>query len=88
MHQIHPDLLRSGDATALQAAEALIRALTQPEWPENRLKLNSRMARKTLTVLQSYLAVSEVRDYLADLARKNYRTNSRQWHYFRYKYLF
>jgi hypothetical protein len=31
MPQIHPDVLRSGDAAAIQAAEALIKALTVPK---------------------------------------------------------
>lgn len=88
MLTIHPAVLRSGDAAALQTAEALVRALTTPIWPENQLKLNSKMTQKTVAALQAYLAVPEVRDYLTDLSLKGYRTNSRQWHYFRYKYLF
>lgn len=86
--QIHPDVLRSGDAALLRAAEALVKALTTPNWPENRLKPNGKMTQKTLTALRAYAAIPEVRDYLNDLLLKNYRTDSRQWHYFRYKYLF
>lgn len=85
---IHPDLLRFGDTAGIQAAEALVKALATPEWPENRLKPNGKMTRQTLAALQAYAGISEVRDYLADLALNRYRTNSRQWHYFRYKYLF
>jgi hypothetical protein len=88
MLRIHPDLLRFGDTAAIQAAEALVKALTVLDWPENRLKPNGKMTQTTLTALQAYSAVPEVRDYLADLALNHYRTNSRQWHYFRYKYLF
>ena len=38
MPKVHPDLLRSGDTAAIQAAEALVKAMTVPEWPKNRLK--------------------------------------------------
>lgn len=88
MLHVQPDLLRFGDTAAIQAAEALVKALTTADWPENRLKPNSKMTQKTLTALQSYAAVPEVRDYLASLSLNGYRTDSREWHYFRYKYLF
>ena len=86
MLKVRPDILRSGDVATIQAAEALVKALTVPKWPENRLKPNGKMTQKTLTALQSYAAVPEVRDYLADLSAKGYRMDSRQWHYFKYKY--
>lgn len=88
MPKVHPDVLRSGDPAQIQAAEALVKALTVPDWPENRLKPNGKMTQKTLTALQVYAAIPEVRDYLANLALNGYRTDSREWHYFRYKYLF
>lgn len=88
MPKIHPDVLRSGDAAQIQAAEALVKALTVPEWPENRLKPNSKMTQTTLKALHACSAVPEVKDYLTELAIKGYRVDSRQWHYFRYKYLF
>jgi hypothetical protein len=88
MLRIHPDLLRFGDTAAIQAAEALVKALTVLDWPENRLKPNGKMTQTTLTALQAYSAVPEVRDYLADLALNHYRTNSRQWHYFNVSYFY
>ena len=84
--RVRPDVFRSGDAAALQAAEALVKALTAPEWLENRLRPSGRMTQPTLTALRAYAAVPEVRDYLTDLAQNGYRSKSRQWHYFKYKY--
>ena len=84
--RVHPDVLRSGDAAAIQAAEALVKALTTPDWPENRVRPGGRMTQATLTALRAYAAVPELRDYLTDLAQSGYRSKSRQWHYFKYKY--
>ncbi len=84
--RVHPDVIRDGDPATIQTAEALVKALTTPEWPENRLRLGGKMTQATLTVLQSYNAVQEVRDYLIDSAKNSYRTDSQQWHYFKYKY--
>jgi len=88
MPQVHPDLLRSGDAAAIQAAEALIKALTVPDWPENQINLRLPMTRKTLAALEQQRAISEVDRYLTELAENDWRTHSRQWHYFRYKYVY
>jgi hypothetical protein len=84
--RVHPDVLRSGDAATIQAAEALVKALSTPDWPENRLRPGGRMTQATLTALRAYTAVPEVRNYLTDLAQNGYRSKSRQWHYFKYKY--
>lgn len=86
MLHVQPDLLRSGDTAAIQAAEALVKALTTADWPENRLNPNGKMTQRTLTALRAYSAVPEVQDYLADLAKNGYQADSRQWHYFKYKY--
>ena len=64
----------------IQAAEALVKALSTPEWPKNRLRPGSKMTQSSLTALQSYSAVQEVRDYLIDLVKNSYWTDSRQWH--------
>lgn len=86
MPQVHPDVLRSGDAAMIQAAEALVKAITTPEWPKNRLKPNGKMTLKTLAALQSQSTVTEVQDFLVDLAKNGYQINSLRWHYFKYKY--
>lgn len=83
---IHPDLLRSGDATAIRAAEALAKAGRDPEWPEIRLRLNDRMTRDTLDALRRYAHIAEVKDFLALIDQENYRVKSQVWHYFKYKY--
>jgi hypothetical protein len=62
-------VLRSGDAVAIQAAEALVKAITTPEWPKNRLKPNGKMTQTTVAALRAYSTVPEVRDYLADLVK-------------------
>ena len=86
MFQVHPDVLRSGDAAMIQAAEALVKAITTPEWPKNRLKPNGKMTQTTVAALRAYSTVPEVRDYLADLVKNAYQVESRIWHYFKYKY--
>jgi hypothetical protein len=63
--RVHPDVLRSGDAATIQAAEALVKALSTPDGPENRLRPGGRMTQATLTALRAYTAVPEVRNYLA-----------------------
>lgn len=84
--KVCPEVLHSGDAAAIQAAEALVKALTVPEWPKNRLKPDGKMAQTTLTALRTYSAVPEVQNFLAELAKNGYQAESREWHYFKYKY--
>jgi len=84
--KVHPDVLRSGDAATIQAAEALVKTLSVPEWPKSRLRPGGKMTQATLTALWPHGVVQEVRDYLIDLVKNGYRTDSRQWHYFKYKY--
>lgn len=86
MRRVHPAVLGAGDTAAIRAAEALVKALTVPEWPQNRLRPGGKMTQATLTALRAYAAVPEVRDYLADLVKNGYQSDSRQWHYFKYKY--
>ncbi|TAN51574.1 MAG: hypothetical protein EPN21_06300 [Methylococcaceae bacterium] len=69
-----------------QAAEALGKALSERRWPESRIRPGNRMSRATLDALEAHSSVPEVRRYLADLAANDYRTPSRTWHYFKYKY--
>jgi hypothetical protein len=88
MPQVHPEVLRSGDAAMLWVAEALVKALTTPNWLKNRLKPNGKMTQRTLTASRAYAAIPAVRNYLNNLMLKDYRTDSRQWYYFRYKYFF
>lgn len=68
------------------AAEALGKALVEREWPENRIKPGNRMGRATLDALEASRHIPEVQRYLAQLQADGYRTPSRSWHYFKYKY--
>lgn len=84
--RVHPDLLRSGDAPAIQAAEALIKASTTPEWPQIKLRRNDRMTRDTMDALQKNTHIPEVSDFLRFLDEAGYQSSSQIWHYFKYKY--
>jgi len=86
MLHVEPDLLRSGDTAAIQAAEALVKAGQESEWPEIRLRRNDRMTLDTLNALRQYAHVSEVKNFLALLDQADDRVPSQIWHYFKYKY--
>ena len=45
--QIHPDVLRSGGATAIPSAKALVKALIVPDWATRRFEAGNR-TRQTL----------------------------------------
>ncbi len=66
----------------------LSKAAAEKQWPENKLKLKMPQTRETLASLQAYSHVPEVSRFLADLEQSGYRVDSREWHYFRYKYHF
>ncbi len=83
---VHPDLLRFGDLAAIQAAAALVKAITTPEWPEVRLRRNDGMTRDTVDALRKNMHIPEVKNFLIFLDETNYRTPSQIWHYFKYKY--
>ena len=40
--RVHPDVLRSGDAATIQAAEALVRALATPDWGTKKFKAGNK----------------------------------------------
>ena len=88
MPHVHPDVLHAGDPATIQAAETLVKALTVPEWPQNQLNPKLPMTRKTLAILERQRAIQEVDRYLTQLAQNGWQTDSRQWHYFRYKYVY
>jgi hypothetical protein len=53
MPHVHPDLLRSGDAAAIQAAEALVNALTTPDWGTRQFQAG-KMTQRTLDQFDAY----------------------------------
>jgi hypothetical protein len=70
-----------------KAGQAIGSALTEKKWPENRLKPRMRMTRDTLAAIKA-ADTTEGRSFLRKLERDNYRVNSLEWHYFRYKYFY
>ena len=86
MPHVHPDVLRSGDAAALQAAEALVKALTVPEWPSLSLAVHDRMTRATLDALTTERHIPEVADFLRKVRSNPATVDSLEWHYFKRRY--
>ncbi len=70
-----------------KAGQAIGKALVEQKWPENKLKPKMRMTRDTLAAIKE-ADTREGRDFLRRLERDNYRVNSLEWHYFRYKYFY
>ena len=68
MPKVHPDVLRSGDAPTIQAAEALVKALTVPDWGKRTFK-TGKMTQRTLDEFAPYRNVAEIQDLLASIQR-------------------
>lgn len=68
------------------AVTVLGKALTEKQWPVNKLKLKIPMTKETLASLQANSHIPEVSQFLAKLERNAYKIDSNEWHYFRYKY--
>ncbi len=86
MPRVHPDVLRSGDPAAIQAAEALFKALTTREWPSLSLAVNDRMTRATLDALATSAHIQEVADFLRKVRSNPATVDSLEWHYFKRRY--
>ncbi len=69
MFQVHPDVLRSGDAAAIQAAKALVKALTVPNWGTKTFQAG-KMTRKLEVGLLPYASIPEVARVLEALQTK------------------
>ena len=69
MPHVHPDVLRSGDTAAIQAAEALVKALTTPDWGLKKFQAGN-MTRKLEAGLLPYAAIPEVRQVLDAIKSK------------------
>ena len=59
MPRVHPDVLRSGDFAAIQAAESLIKALSVSDWGTKNFQAG-KMTRRTLLVHSKKLALLAV----------------------------
>ena len=69
MFQVHPDVLRSGDAAMIQAAEALVKAITVPEWGTKRFKAGNK-TRQTLSDFAPFAHVPEIQDLIEKITRR------------------
>jgi hypothetical protein len=67
--RVHPDLLRSGDPAALQAAEALVKALTVPNWGIRIFKAG-KMTQRTLNQFDAYQHIPEVKHLIDAINNK------------------
>lgn len=86
MPKIHPDVLRSGDDERIQAAKALLKALTVPEWGTLNLSLHGRLTRATLESLATSGSIPEVADFLQRVNNNPSAVGSLEWHYFKRRY--
>lgn len=87
MPQVHPDVLRSGDAAAIQAAEALVKALTIPEWGQKNLTRHKKMTEKLITQLKAHRYHPEVANFLTRLRADTAHIDGRELHYIQRRYL-
>ncbi len=85
MPQVHPDVLRSGDAAALQTAEALVKALTVPDWGIRTFKAG-KMTRKLESGLLPYASIPEVQQVLVAIQTKQ-PIDGRLSHYVKRRFL-
>ena len=85
MPKIHPDVLRSGDAPTIQAAEALVKALTVPDWGTKKFQAG-KMTRNLEAGLLPYSAVPEVQQVLNAIKNKQ-ALDSRLIHYVKRRFL-
>ncbi|MFZ1642836.1 MAG: hypothetical protein WAV07_15665 [Candidatus Contendobacter sp.] len=85
MPQVHPDVLRAGDPATLQAAEALVKALTVPDWGIKNFQVG-KMTRKLEVGLSLYASVSEVQQVL-DAIKNKQPLDGRVIHYVKRRFL-
>ena len=69
MPKVHPDVLRSGDAATIQAAEALVKAITTPEWGTKRFKAGNK-TRQTLSDFAPFAHIPEIQDLIEKITRR------------------
>ena len=69
MPQVHPDVLRSGDAAAIQAAEALVKALTVPNWGTKTFQAGNK-TRQTLSDFAPFANLPEIKKLIDEIQRR------------------
>ena len=85
MPKVHPDVLRSGDAATIQAAEALVKALTVPNWGARTFKAG-KMTQRTLDEFAPYQNIPEVKQLISDIKNKN-PVDGLMLHYLKRRYV-
>lgn len=87
MPRVNPEVLRSGDFAAIQAAEALVKAQTQNQWGQKDLTRNKKLTAKLIAQLQNHCQHTEVTDFLRRLQTDPIHVDSRELHYMQRRYL-
>jgi hypothetical protein len=87
MPKVHPDVLRSGDAATIRAAEALVKAHADPQWGQKNLTRHKKMTEKLTTQLEAHRHHPEVADFLTRLRTDTAHVDSRELHYIQRRYL-
>ena len=85
MPKVHPDVLRSGNAAQVEAAEVLVKALTTPDWGLKKFQAG-KMTRRLEAGLLPYAAIPEVRQVL-DAIKNKQALDSRLIHYVKRRFL-
>jgi len=69
MPKVHPDVLRSGDPVTIQAANALVKALTVPEWGTKKFQAGNK-TRQTLNDFAPFAHLPEIRKLIDQIQRR------------------
>ena len=85
MSRVHPDVLRSGDSAAIQASEALIKALPISEWGIRNFQ-TGKMTRRTLDQFAPYHHIPEVKQ-LVDAILSKKPVDGLMLHYLKRRYV-
>jgi hypothetical protein len=85
MLQVHPNVLHSGDIAALQAARALVKAISDPDWGVKSFQAG-RMSQKLAAGLLPYAAVAEVQRVL-NAVNNRQPVDGRLVHYVKRRFL-
>ncbi|MDG4552457.1 MAG: hypothetical protein P9F19_04615 [Candidatus Contendobacter sp.] len=85
MPRVHPAVLRAGDPATIQTAEALVKALTIPDWGTKKFQAGN-LTRKLESGLSPYGSIPEVRQVL-DAIKNKQPLDSRLIHYVKRRFL-
>lgn len=83
--RVHPDARRAGDPATIQAAEALVKALSTPDWGTKKFQ-TGKLTRKLESGLLPHGSIPEVRQVL-DAIQNKQPLDSRLLHYVKRRFL-